>query len=160
MKPHLVIATQNKLTRTELQHAIDAQHFLVRLILLAPMLGSGSKMTGRLDGTDVSFLFEERPADERSLSRGLRYLFATPGSGDMLACAAGGIVALSYMAAASGEICLDDGSRTSDPGQLKQMLDAMLAVGLDKMTAYQARYPDEFAKPAEAGPSYLVANRV
>lgn len=147
-KSELVMLTARTLTVAEWQRAIDAQDFLVPLVLDQSRIGPGTTTYhGKLGGAPISFLVEPRELSSLGLAldrlRQARFAFATPERGEMERCAAGGMALWAYGAAAGGAVFEPVDGEIIEMGRLplKQQLDAMLALAFNRERDYEARYP-------------------
>jgi hypothetical protein len=155
-KSELLILAARALTPAEWQGAIDAQEFIVPLVLDRSRIQPGvTTYRGQLGGDLISFILEPRklPAVglEHGSARSVRLAFATPTSGDLKSCAAGGMALWAYGVAAQGVILDPRSGKLIEMGQipLKQHLDAMLAAAFDLDREYEAKYPFELREHNE-----------
>jgi hypothetical protein len=146
----LLILTAGALTAPEWQSAIDAQAFIVPLVLNGSDLRPAvSTYQGELGGEPISFVIRQRALSalhvERSRIGADRLCYATPTSGDLKSCAAGGIALWAY-GTATGGVIVDPTSGeviAMEQVPLQQHLDAMLAAAFDRERDYEARYPSD-----------------
>lgn len=146
----LLILTGRALTAPEWQSAIDAQAFIVPLVLDGSGLRPGvSTYEGELGGEPISFIIRQRALSAAHVERGQtgadRLCYATPTSGDLKSCAAGGMALWAY-GAATGGVIVDPTSGeliAMEQVPLQQHLDAMLAAAFDREWDYEAKYPSD-----------------
>lgn len=149
-EPALTILTARTLTLPEWQGAIDRYDPLISIVLdtAQPDAVSG-RFRATAGGRAVSFGFTEISVPSIGLTSmqvvGYAHAFTTPGKGDLLSCALGGIAALAYATGAGGAFVSDSSLSGSPPPDLRKLLDGMLAAAFGRLREFEARYP---AKPA------------
>lgn len=160
-KSDFVIITARRLTSREWQAAIDAQDFLVRLVLDRPrIVAIETAIKGELGGEPISFSCRELDLTtlgvEQERLGGARFAFLTPTSGNPKPCTAGGMALWAYAVAAGGRLFDPIGRSILDTDSVlfRQHLDGLGAAAFGRAAEYDARYPSS----AQAPPGEIVAS--